>query len=159
MSMTRKFVLFFAVLVLTACDSSPSEGDIQTAIVKTQQANNQVLTVQTKTLTIAPSQTRTPTFTITSTSTPEPTNTETPTSTSTPSPTPDLRIISGDPEDYILQKDDLPNKYILYPGDSTPHENSEILSARGTEDGKAYLAATGRIKGWIIWYGLNDPTA
>lgn len=61
-------------------------------------------------------------------------------------------MIVGDAEDYILTRADIPDRYTLGSGNSTPHLNSEILSARGVTDGKAYLEATGRIKGWIIWY-------
>lgn len=91
-------------------------------------------------MTFSPIPSNTSTFTpIPPSNTPEPTPSHT--------PTPDVRIITGDPEDYILQKDDLPDKYILPQGWSSPHLNSEILSARGVEDGKAYLEATGRIGG------------
>lgn len=112
----------------------------------------------TETLTPTATFTLTHTPTLTPTLTPTFTPTNTPTATLTLTPTPDMRIIKGDPDDFILTKEDLPDNYILYPGDSTPHNNSEILDVRGIEDGKGYLDATGRIGGWIIWYGLANET-
>jgi len=141
-------LLFIVVLFVSGCQ--PSETAIQPAIALTQAAN--------PTSTFTPIQsTDTPTTILTAT----PTNTPTiePTATNAPTPTPDIRIIIGDAEDYILQKSDLLDKYVLRPGDSSPHLNEEILGARGVEEGKAYLRATGRIKGWIIWYNLVSPTA
>lgn len=143
-------VVLFVVSLTSACSFATSESDIQTAIAKTQKVEEKVTLTNTQTETLRPSPTST--FTLT----PEPTSTLTPTVTFTP--TPDIRIIEGDPDDFILSKDDLPDKYILYPGDSTPHNNSEILDVRGVEEGKAYLDATGRIGGWIIYYGLVDDT-
>jgi hypothetical protein len=135
--MKKLILLITTVLLLAAC--TPSETTIQTAIAKTENAQ--------------------PTGTFTPTLLPTSTPTSSPTSSPTPIPTPDARIIIGDAEDYILQKSDFPDKYVLLPGNSTPHLNSEILGARGIEEGKAYLEATGRIKGWLIWYYLDSPTA
>ena len=149
----KRFTLVAIIgLVLCACSSQPSENAVQTAIALTDVAkpSETFTTVPTDTSTPSPTSTDIPT----DTPTPKPTLTSEPTDTLTP--TPDLRIIEGDAEDYILQKTDLPHRYILRSGDSTPHENTEILSARGIEDGKAYLEATGRIKGWIVWYNLID---
>ena len=135
--MKTDFLLITILLLLAAC--APSEASIQTAIAETRIAQS--------------TSTFTPTFIPTSTAFPSPTL------TLPPSPTPDVRVIIGDAEDYILQKSDFPDKYVLRPGASTPHLNEEILGARGEEEGKAYLEATGRIKGWIIWYNLVSPTA
>jgi len=152
--MKRLFLLISVLLV--ACSSKPSQDAIQTAIAETSVA--EVPAPQ-----VASTQTPSPTVTVesTNTATAKPTSTSTvePTATFAPSPTPDTRIIIGDAEDYILPKNDLLDKYILRPGDSTPHLSEEILSARGAEEGKAYLEETGRIKGWIIWYNLASPTA
>jgi len=145
-------LLLIGFLSLNACSApTPSPGDIQTAIVKTESSK--------PTSAITPEPNITPT--IMPTRTLEPTSTASPSPTTQPtfSPTPDLRVIIGKPEDYILEKDDLPDKFILSPGWSTPHINSEILSVRGVEEGKAYIEATGRIGGWIIYYDLVDSTA
>lgn len=70
----------------------------------------------------------------------------------------DKRIVVGDPNDFILVKEDFPDEYLLPPDWSRPHLNSDILGVRGQEDGKAYIEATGRISGWIIQHMRNDPT-
>ena len=145
-------LMLIGFLSLNACMApTPSPGDIQTAIEKTESSR--------------PTSTNTPGSINTSTT--EPTRTLEPAFTASPSPTfqptftptHDLRVIIGKPEDYILEKDDLPDDFILSHGWSTPHNNSEILSARGVEEGKAYLEATGRIGGWIIYYDLVDSRA
>lgn len=165
MNIFRVAIFLLIASALSACAISPSEGAIQTAIAETQIAYNQTNIEHTKIPTITNTHTLSPTITYTNTSIPTATATSTATSTPTltpshtPTSTPDIRIITGEPDDYILQKGDLPHKYILYPGDSTPHENIEILNVRGTEEGKAYLEATGRVGGWIIWYGLVESTA
>lgn len=133
---------------MSACSSQPSDNAIQTAIHETQSSDADQISIPTTTYTQEP--TATPSPIPTDTLTPVPTSSPTPIPTQ--SPTPDIRIIGGDPEDYILVPEDLPDKFILSRGNSTPHLNSEILSARGVEDGKKYLDATGRIGGWIIWY-------
>ncbi|MBL7163438.1 MAG: hypothetical protein ISS57_12595 [Anaerolineales bacterium] len=146
-------ITLFIALFLAAC--TPSEAAILTAIAETEAAK------PTETFTVLPTSTgvsaSTPSPTLTSTPTITPSST--PTATATASPTPDIQIIIGDPEDYILQKEDLPVRFILYAGDSTPHNNSEIISVRGIENGKGYLDATGRKGGWIIYYGRDDNTA
>ena len=153
------FVLF--VFVLSACANQPSESDIQTAIAQTQEANpaftNTVEPTETPTNTVSNTPTNTPTDVPTETKTPTPTETLTP--SPTPSPTPDMRIITGDPYDFILVENDLPDRYYLKRGYSSPHINKEILSGWGIEEGKAYLEATGRIGGWVIYYILGSPTA
>jgi hypothetical protein len=150
----KRISILIIVLLLSACTAeTPSASQIETAIAQTQAANPTSTPTEKPTSTEVPTNTPEPT----ATSTPEPTATFTP--EPTPSPTPDVRIIVGNPEDYILLPEDLPNKYILNRGDSTPHINSEILSARGIEDGKAYLEATGRLGGWIIWYECVESTA
>jgi len=150
----KRISLVLIVLLLSACTAeTPSASQIETAIAQTQAANLTFTPTEKPTRTDVPTNTPEPTATYP----PEPTTTFTP--EPTPSPTPDVRIIVGNPEDYILLPEDLPNKYILNRGDSTPHINSEILSARGIEDGKAYLEATGRLGGWIIWYECVESTA
>jgi hypothetical protein len=150
----KKISLLLIVLLLSACaPAAPSDSQIETAIAQTQAANPTLTPTEKPTSTFIPTRTPEPTLT----QTPEPTFTFTP--EPTPSPTPDVRVIIGNPEEYILLPEDLPHKYILNRGDSTPHVNSEILSARGIEDGKAYLEATGRLGGWIIWYECVERTA
>jgi hypothetical protein len=139
----KNAILFSVVIILTAC--APSAQAVQTAIAKTEAAQT--------------TNTFIPTFLPTSTPTASQTPSPSPTPTLTPTPTPDVRVIIGDAEDYILQPSDFPDEYVLRPGDSSPHLNAEILSVRGQEEGKAYLEATGRIKGWIIWYNRISQTA
>lgn len=144
----KKVLITSFVFLISACASSPSNESIQTAIAETQNSAAELQPIASITPSLPPTFTPEPTITPTN----EPTFTNTPEPSPTPTSTPDTRIISGDPEDYILIPEDLPDKYILRRGGSTPHLNSEILSARGTEDGKRYLEATGRIGGWIIVY-------
>ena len=146
--------LILLITIVSACaPKAPSDSVVQTAIAQTQSSNPTATPTEKPTNTVMPTNTQEPT----NTSTPEPSATFTP--EPTPSPTPDIRIIVGRPEDYVLQPDDLPNKFILRAGKSTPHENYEILSVRGKENGKAYLEASGRIGGWIIWYDCVESTA
>lgn len=116
-------------------------------------------TTSTPTLTV----TITPSFTPTNTPTSSPTPTLAPTSTSTPTPTstPDLRIIKTDPKDFLLTKDDLPEKaqyYIPRSDWMSPHHNSEIIDGWGKEEGLEYLEKTGRIDGWVVWFYRGSDT-
>jgi hypothetical protein len=129
----KKFV-FLLIIFLTSC--APSVSAVATAIAQTQAA-----AVQTQ----AAAETETPTET--------PTNT--PTVTPTVTPTPDIRVIRGDPYDYLLKQIDLPKegKYFL------PNEtwlggspNEQRIAERGIEKGKDYVVSTGRIFGWWIDY-------
>lgn len=73
--------------------------------------------------------------------------------TTEPSPTPDARVINVDPETLLLAKSDLPQDaryYIPYPEWRSPHRNKEVLSGFGVEEGREYLARTGRVDGWFI---------
>jgi len=159
--MKRIIILLIICIFLSAC--TPTEAQIQTALAQTEEAKptSTDTNLPTNMHTITPSLTPslTPSQTLTQTHTQTLTFTHTQTNTATPTLTPDLRIIIGDPEDYILLKEDVPIRYILHAGDSTPHNNSEILSVRGIEEGKAYLDSTGRLSGWIIYYGRDDNTA
>ncbi len=126
--MDRLFAAFSLVMFVSAC--APSEQAIQTALAKTQEA--------------APTNT--------STAVPP---TKTPTATVTPSPTPDVRVITADPKEFLLDADDLPRegKYYLPNANwKTPHRNSEILNAWGAEKGGKYINETGRVDGWIVAY-------
>jgi hypothetical protein len=140
-----KILLLFSIVFIFGCQ--PSEQAIQTAMAQTQAA--------------MPTATQTK---ILPTVTPLPTNTPIPTATATivPTPTPDLRVIDIDPRKLVLQKNDLPpsGKYIL--PDSTwtsPQTNAEITSEWTVEQGKAYIAETGRIHGWWVDYLRNAGEA
>jgi hypothetical protein len=131
-------------MILAACASSaPSEDVINTAIAQTQAAN--------PTATQQPANTPSPSATVTIT----------PTATYTPNPTPDIRLLDIDPRNLLLQKSDLPaeGRYYL-PGANwtSPVTNSEIVSSWTVDEGKAYLAETGRIHGWLVYYqrGTNN---
>lgn len=83
--MKKSIIIIIFLLTITACSSSPSEADIQTAIAKTK--NSQPEETLAFTDTSAPTNTITPTHTSTPTSTSTPTNTITPTNTLTPTNT------------------------------------------------------------------------
>ena len=140
MNKNRSLIIFIITLALVGCASQPSDVQIQTAIAKTESAASPTI-APTKTNTITPSPTEEPTAT--------------PTETPTPSPTPDIRIINGEPKDFQLKREDLPleGKYYL-PNSSwtSPHLNSEVVSGWKVEEGKAYLADTGRVTGWWTAY-------
>lgn len=77
------------------------------------------------------------------------------TSTTAPSPTPDTRVINIDPYQFLLTRDMLPKegKYYLPASDwISPHRNSEVVSGWGVEAGRTYLAKTGRVDGWFVYY-------
>lgn len=162
------------VLLQTGCGSSTLDpGTVQTAIAQTVAANPTMTPtlaptatetpVPTPTSTSTPTETPTPTSTATPTETPTPTLTVTPTETptQTPSPTPDLRVIDANPQDFLLQRLDLPAdaKYYL-PNSSwmSPHRNSEVVSGHGVDEGREYLAATGRVDGWVVYYNRGTRT-
>lgn len=93
------------------------------------------------------------------TDTPQPTPAFTPTAdmtvTTAPTlaPTADLRIIEGDPQDFLLQVADLPNESQFYLPDETwtsRASNNETLEVWGAERGAEYIARTGRIDGWWV---------
>jgi len=144
--MNRKFVVFvFCILSFTAC--APSADAISTEIAQTQAAN--------------PTATRTPQPTKTNTPLPS----ATPTITVSPSPTPDLRMIKIEPKGFLLQKYEIApaGKYYL-PGQNwiSPSHNEEVVAVRTVEEGRKYLAETGRIDGWYVTYkrgnnGVNTP--
>jgi len=128
-------------IIFSGCN--PSESSIQTAMAETQQS------LPTATETFLPTNTVT--------YTPEPTSTETliPTSTVTITPTPDKRIIEIGPEEFLLEKEDLPSEAKYYLPNFTwisPHRNSEVISGWGKEEGQKYLEETGRIDGWGVYY-------
>lgn len=140
--MKRKWIVIIVCIVaMTAC--APSEKAISTAIAQTQAAQ--------PTATLSP--TALPTHT--------PIPSLTPTITASPPPTPDLRIIQIEPKEFLLQKIDLPpaGKYFL-PGAGwiSPSHNQEVVASRTVEDGRKYLAETGRIDGWYVTYkrGTNS---
>jgi hypothetical protein len=100
-----------------------------------------------------PTETATPT----ETSTPIPPSTP----TETPSPTPDLRVIDADPYTFLLKAEDLPEDAYYYLPNSdwiSPHRNSEVVGGWGVDEGCAYLAATGRVDGWWVYYERGTRT-
>jgi hypothetical protein len=143
--MKKLQVLLFASISLLIASCSASDAQIATAIAQTQAAIPQ------DTPTIVPSPTHT--------HTPEPTITPEP--TLTPSPTPDLRVFDIDPRNLLLSKDDLQKDGRYYLPNSrwiSPHRNSEVISGWGAEEGREYLAKTGRIDGWIVAYARGTRT-
>jgi hypothetical protein len=140
-------VVSFAALLVSGCQ--PSETAIQTAMAETQN------TMPTSTDTIVPTSTQT--------NTPEPTftATEQPTLTPTLTATPDNRIIEIGPEEFLLDKEDLPSEakyYVPNAAWKSPHRNSEIISGWGKEKGQEYLEKTGRIDGWVIYFARGTST-
>ena len=131
----QSLLIEFCLVILAACASSaPSTEAINTAIAQTEAAK--------------PTSTKLPT------DTPAPTATATATITASPSPTPDIRVIDIDPRKLLLEKSDLPaaGKYYLPSGWMSPLTNAEIVAEWTVEEGKAYLAETGRIHGWKASY-------
>lgn len=125
--MKKIVTMLIACLFLASC--SPSPEAIENAIAKTQTAVAQ----------LQPQFTFTPTVTIT----PEPTLT----------PTPDIRVVQGDPIDFILQPEDLPKESQFYLPDSSwtgRHSNNEVIQGWGVDEGRNYLARTGRVDGWWV---------
>jgi hypothetical protein len=132
----RLSCILFAVIL---CACAPSQDAIQATIQAGIQATQNA----------QPTATRLPT------ETPAPTATADPTITASPSPTPDVRLIDINPKELLLQKADLPAEARYYLPDEawiSPVRNSEIVSEWTVEEGQAYLAATGRIDGWLIYY-------
>jgi hypothetical protein len=137
-------IIVLISVLLTACGPSQEQiqATVQASIAQTQAAL--------PTITPIP-----PTATPTELPTSTPLPTLTPTITITPSLTPDVRVIDVDPRELLLQKTDLPveGKYYLPgPGWISPVRNSEIVSAWTVADGQKYLAETGRIDGWLVYY-------
>jgi len=151
-------VIVFAALFVGSCGPSEEEMAIALAQTLTAMATNTHTPKPTATSTLTP--TVTPTFTMTYTLTPSDTPTLTPTPTFTPSPTPDVRVIELEPYNFLLEADDLPpeGKYFMPGGWKSPHLNSEIISGWGTEDGKEYLANTGRVTGYWIRFVRGTRT-
>ena len=151
------FTIFLCCLILVGC--APSDLYFQTADAETETAKSPGLDDLESTQEMPPTLLSSSTPSIAPLEASEFPLTESPTELPTVTPIPDRRIILGDPEDYILARQDVPDQYILKSGNSTPHLNQEILYVRGVEDGNAYLEATGRIGGWIIRYDLVDSDA
>jgi hypothetical protein len=146
-------VILGILLIGCAPSSTLDAGAVQTAIAETAAAN------PTASKTPMPTATLEPTATATPTETPEPTSTATPTETATP--TPDLRVFDADPHDFLLKVEDLPKEAKYYLPNYTwisPHRNSEIVSGWGVDEGREYLAATGRIDGWWVTYKRGTRT-
>ncbi len=138
----KHFYAFLLIVVLFVSGCQPSETAIQTAMAQTLAAN--------------PTSTFTP---LPPTETPTITPTETP--TITPSPTPDFRVIVIDPQKFLLSKEDLPldaKYYLPGPGWISPLHNEEIVSSWTVEKGRAYLAETGRIDAWYVYYKRGSNT-
>ena len=98
--------LIIVLLILSACNSGPSENAIQTAISLTETAQ--------PTITSTPTATYTPTSTNILTPTPTVTATPTPTNTATPTPRP---IIKQDLEKALLTLEELPAGWSKSPPD------------------------------------------
>jgi hypothetical protein len=147
--MKKLSILLLIVVYLSACNSQVSDSQIQTAIVQTQL--NQATETPLPTNTFVPSNTPTMTYT------PTPVPTETP--TTEPSPTPDLRVLDIDPYQLLLQKSDCnPDGRYFLPGEGwiSPHKNSEVIASWTVEKGQEYLAETGRIDGWYVYYARGN---
>lgn len=138
----KKFIpaiILFSVL-LSAC--APSEQSIQTAIAQTQV--NQAAQTATLEKSILLSQTPTPAVT----------NTPTPTIT----PTPDIQIIDTDPQKMLCLVEDMPKdgSYFLPREWMGINTNTEVIGARGKEEGNEYVNKTGRVTGWWAVYQLSN---
>ena len=152
--MRELVLLVLLALILSACASGKATIDpsfVQTAIALTEAADPIV------------TSTKMPTETPTVTTSPTETATLTPsyTPTETPSPTPDLRVIDADPYTFLLKAEDLPEDAYYYLPNSewiSPHRNYEVISGWGVDEGRAYMAATGRVDGWWVYY-LRDTNA
>ena len=154
--MGKLTLLFMLSLLLSACANVTPTVDtstIKTAIAQTEAVK--------PTETIPPS----PTEILLPTETPTPTKTATPiptlTLTETPSPTPDLRVIDADPYDFLLKAEDLPKDahyYLPHSSWISPHRNYEVVGGWGVDEGREYLAATGRIDGWWVYYQRGTRT-
>lgn len=162
------FILILPAL-LSACGAQPTvdPSAVHNAIQQTVAAN------WTATFTPAPTSTFTPTWTPTAppteTATPMPTNTP----TLTPTATPDLRLINGDPYDFILTLEDLRSEDGFYLKTyrraspfgylSNPCHDREDLSylfiigvrTWGNWEGHAELDANGLADSWSVRYDSN----
>ena len=61
----------------------------------------------------------------------------------------------------MLKADDLPKDakyYLPNSGWISPHRNSEVVSGWGVDEGREYLAATGRVDGWVVYYDRGTRT-
>jgi hypothetical protein len=146
---TLRIVLFLIPLSLISCNTEPDANSINTAIAQTQNAKPSASSTHTPTETNTPTITWTPTYT--------PTNTATITYT----PTPDLRIITEEPREFLLEKEDLPKKAQYFLPNSqwiSPHHNSEIISSWGSIEGREYIERTGRVDGWWVYYARGSDT-
>jgi hypothetical protein len=141
--MKRASILFSIIVMITISGCQPSDEQIKQAIGETQTA----IAKLTPTLTNTPEYTNTPIIT----NTPEPTIT----------PTPDLRVIAGDPQDFLLVQDDLPKEakyYLPYSSWIQRDSNTEIVQDWGTELGQEYIAKSERIDGWSKSYLRGSTT-
>jgi hypothetical protein len=126
----KKLLVILVCLMLVSC--APTAAQIQKAIEETQVAQTQ---------TQASAATNTPT--------------ETPIPTATLTPTPDLRIINGDPQDFLIKVIDLPKESNYYLPNNTwtgRDSNNDIVNSWGVADAQAYIAQTGRVDGWWVDY-------
>lgn len=131
-------MMFLACLFLAGCANA--QEVIDKAIAETQTA-------------IAPEELISPSPTLNPTSTLAPTNTFTPMPTITP--TPDLRVIEGEPMDFILQRMDLPEDGGYYlPGDKWVGRlsNEEVISTWNAIEAKEFITKSKRIDGWFVNY-------
>lgn len=140
-TMNKIASLLLVGFLLVSC--GPSEKQIQEAIEHTRSAELSL------TPSITPTQTETPTHTVTST----PTRTTEPTLTATitpqPTPTPDIRIITGDPYGFLLEKEDLPieAKYYQPGADFTGINTNEEIQMNMNGMGNQLVERTGRLTG------------
>lgn len=143
--MIRLIFTVCTILILTACRPPASDPNLPPATTQVQAS----LPSPTPNPTDTPQPTATPTDAPTSTPTPAPTTTP------VPSPTPDLRVITEDPQAFLLTKADLPPEAAYYvPGSGwmSPTSNLEVTLNRGNEEGQEYLQSTGRLDGWVVYF-------
>jgi hypothetical protein len=152
--MRETIIIVLIALTITSCAIGTPTIDpsfVQTAIAQTAEANPTVTATQ------MPTETTTPPPTPTENATAKPTDTP----TDTPSPTPDLRVIDADPYTFLLKAEDLPkdaNYYLPNSSWISPHRNYEVVGGWGVDEGRAYLAATGRVDGWWGYYERGTRT-
>jgi hypothetical protein len=79
---------------------------------------------------------------------------QTKTAEPTITPTPDVRVIKGDPFDYLLKREDLPKegKYYVPDGGMAGRTNEEMIADMTVEVGRKYVLDTGRIMGWFVYF-------
>jgi hypothetical protein len=113
------------------------------------------------TQTAYPTYTPAPTYTPIPTQTPYPTYTAIPKPTTTSTPIPSTKVITDPPQKFLITKLDLPKDGRFYTpeGWEKAFANSEIVARSGIEEGKKFIADTGRVAGWRKNFAPGDETA